>query len=190
MSKVVPILGGNQRANQFRRNVVERDREAVLVIVRQKDPQRLALAEGLASVAAKPGRALPPEVEKWMHEELFSALEEKDALLALRAINAIKPLPLGEKSAPLRRIALDSKIREPNRIAALRALAPNATETEQTLSEVLNGTGSNTLRRTAAELLGTPQAGAAARRALVQAFPSASADLALMLATSLIVALA
>jgi putative membrane-bound dehydrogenase-like protein len=154
-------------------------------LARAPRPQRLALAEGLAMVAAKPDRSLPPEVNAWMAAELLAAIDEKDPVLALRAINALKPLVMDEKSGPLRRIALDSKIREPNRIAALRALPPNTPETEQTLIDVLGGTGSNALRRTAAELLGTTQAGEATRAALVQAFPSASADLTLTLATSL-----
>jgi putative heme-binding domain-containing protein len=80
---------------------------------------------------------------------------------------------------------LNSTVRESNRIAALRALAPNDTGTEETLIEVLRGNGSNALRRAAADLLGTPKSSAAARGALIEAFPTASADVALTLATGL-----
>jgi putative heme-binding domain-containing protein len=154
-------------------------------LARSSRLQRVALAEGLATVAAKPGRFLPEQVEHWMHAELVAALTDKDAPLALRAINALKPLDWPGKSEPLRRVALDSAIREANRIAALRALTPTDSATESVLIEVLASPGSNPLRRTAAELLGTATASAAARRALADAFATASADLALVLATSL-----
>jgi putative membrane-bound dehydrogenase-like protein len=147
--------------------------------------QRVAVAEGLATVAAKPGRTLPPEANSWMQTELIAALEERDAPLALRAINALKPLDIAEKSAPLRHVALASAIREPNRIAALRALAPDDSEAEETLITLLRGNGSNGLRRVAAELLGTARSSAKARAALVETFPTASADLALALALGL-----
>jgi hypothetical protein len=83
-----------------------------------------------------------------MHAELLPALADKDAALALRAINAVKPLAFPRKmSAPLRRVALESGHREANRTAALRALSPSDHQTEETLIEVLASPASNALRR-------------------------------------------
>lgn len=149
--------------------------------------QRVAVAEGLAVVAAKAGRTLPEAVAAWMRAELLAAVADKDVALALRAINALKPSPVAEKSAALRAVALDGKIRESNRTAALRALTTGSEETEAILVEVLRGAAASaqTLRRTAAELLGAPTASAAARAALAATLPGASADLTLALVTAL-----
>lgn len=149
--------------------------------------QRLTLAEGLATVAAKPDRTLPDEVSAWLRTELVAAFDDKDPALGLRAINAVKPLTFAEKAAPLRRIAADAKAKDANRTAALRALPATEPETEITLVAVLTTApaSAQVLRRTAAELLGTATATPAARAALTAAFPGASADLALTLATSL-----
>ena len=154
-------------------------------LARATRPQRLAVAEGLATVAAKPRRTLPEAADAWMRAELLAAIEDKDAAVALRAINAVKPLAHIDKSVPLRRVALNSAVRDPNRIAALRALEPRDPATTETLITVLRGNGSNPLRRTAAELLGTADGNIAARTALAEAFPTASADLALALVTAL-----
>jgi len=147
--------------------------------------QRAAFAEGLALVAAKPGRTLPPDIERWMHEQLVTAITDRDGLLAYRAIIAVKDLPFAGKLPPLRRVSLDSKTSDRTRMAALRSLEASTRDTEAILVEVLAGPNSNALRRAAADLLGTAHASAEARRALVSAFPTASADLALGLATAL-----
>lgn len=147
--------------------------------------QRAMFAEGLALVAAKPGRTLPAEIDAWMREQLATAIVHKDGALAYRAIVAVKDLHFPEKIAPLRRVALDPVISDRTRTAALKSLEPNEAISEQTLIEVLAGPNSNALRRAAADSLGTADASAAARAALVAAFPSASADLALGLATAL-----
>ena len=149
--------------------------------------QRLPLAEGLATAAARPDFSLPAEVDAWLRRELVAALADKDAALALRAVNALRPLAFLEKTGPLRRIALDAKARENVRTAAVKALDPAGAETEATLVDVLTTAPATlqTLRRAAAELLGTPAAGPAARTALGAALAGASADLALTIATSL-----
>lgn len=148
--------------------------------------QRAALAEGLAQVSAKPDRTLPPEIDTWMRRELLAALDASDNAVALRAINAVKPLRLPEKAAPLHRIATHSKTREATRIAALRALDPAAPETEATFIAVLEQPAASTyLRRTAAELLGTATATPAARHALAATFAGAPAELALAAAHAL-----
>ena len=181
------------RAGEFARHAVLQlppdDIARVLPLLRSlaeaPAAQRIALAEGLATIATRPARPLPAEVQTWMQTELLAAVGQKDAALALRAINALKPLPLAEKAGPLSRVALDPKAHEPNRIAALRALTATAPETEATLVAVLGSNGSNPLRRAAADLLGTASLGAAGRAALTAAFPTASADLALGLAVAL-----
>jgi putative heme-binding domain-containing protein len=147
--------------------------------------QRLALAEGLATIAAKPERTLPDDVRSWMERELLAAVEDKDPALGLKALNALKGLAVPGKSDVLRRIALRSSTREANRTAALRALPADNPETVDMLATVLTGNGSNPLRRAAAELLGTPESGPEARAALVAAVPGASADLVLALAAAL-----
>ncbi len=147
--------------------------------------QRLSLAEGLASIAAKPGRSLPDVIENWMHDQLVAALKDRDAAIALRAINALKPLSYADKTALLGSIARDAKIRDANRNAALRALAPNHPDTEAAYRDVLASNGSTAVRRTAAELLGTVDASPESRAALAAAFITAPADLALALATGL-----
>lgn len=147
--------------------------------------QRLALAEGLATIAAKPDRTLPDGVRSWMERELLAAVDDKDPALGLKAINALKGLDVPGQSDVLRRIASNFSTREANRTAALRALPADTPETVAVLVAVLTGGGSNPLRRTAAELLGTANAGPAARAALVAAVPGASADLVLALAAAL-----
>jgi putative heme-binding domain-containing protein len=181
------------RAGEFARRAVEQlppERlDEIIPLLRSLQNaaivQRLTLAEGLANVAAKPTRTLPPEADAWMRAELVAAVSEKDSALALRAANALKPLSIPEKAAPLRRVALDPKARETLRTAAVRALDPEAPDTEETLTAVLASNAPHALRRAAAELLGTPKATPTGRAALVGAFPSASADLALALANGL-----
>ncbi len=183
------------RTAEFARHAVQNlpadDFEAVLPLLRSlgKAPlgQRLTLAEGLAAVASKPGRTLPDEVSAWLRTELIGAVADRDASLALRAINALKPLPLAEKAAPLRAVALDPKVREANRAAALKALSVSAPETEGVLIEALNTAplSAQAVRRAAAELLGSSTMSAEARAALAQAFNGASAELALVYATAL-----
>lgn len=147
--------------------------------------QRFALAEGLALVAAKPARSLPPEVAVWMQEALLATLAGEDQALVLRAINALAPLPLPTKSVPLRRLAFDVKTRDPNRAAALRALSSAAGDTEEILVTAVATAGPNLVRRAAADLLGNRPTSPAARAALASSFGNASADLALSLATAL-----
>jgi putative heme-binding domain-containing protein len=147
--------------------------------------QRVALAEGLALVAADPARPLPPEVDGWMRRELIAAMGDPDLGPAYRAINAVKPLPLPEKAVPLRRIAVSGTYNDGTRVAALRALSPRAEGTEETLIEVLGSNASPTVRRVAADLLGTPHASEPARAALVAAFTGAYADIAMVVATGL-----
>jgi len=147
--------------------------------------QRIAVAEGLATVAAKPERTLPDAVRTWMERELLGAVDDKDPALGLKAINALKGLTLPGKHGPLREVALRSSARDANRTAALRALSADAPESVAVFATVLTGGGSNPLRRTAAELLGTAEAGPEARAALVAAVPGASADLVLAIAAAL-----
>ncbi len=149
--------------------------------------QRLTLAEGLATVAAKPEVVLPAEVDAWLRRELVAALTDQDPSLALRAVNAIKPLAMAEKAAPLRRVALDAKTRENVRTAAVKALDPAGADTEATLIAALATTPATVqkLRRAAAELLGTATTSPAGRAALGTALSGASADLALTIATAL-----
>ncbi|MDP3072740.1 MAG: c-type cytochrome [Opitutaceae bacterium] len=147
--------------------------------------QRLIAAEGLATIAAKPNRTLPADIAAWMQRELFAALDDRPAP-AVRAANALKPLALPEKAAPLRRRALASAAAENVRAAALRALAPGEPETEETAATVLASNAPQAARRAAADVIGasvTP--GPAARAALTGAFATASADLALGLAIAL-----
>jgi putative heme-binding domain-containing protein len=149
--------------------------------------QRLTLAEGLASVAARAEAVLPATIDAWLRGELLAAIEESDAALALRSVNAVKPLAWPEKTVPLRRVALDAKARENVRTAAVRALDPAATETVETWIAVLtqSAASAQTLRRAAAELLGVFSPKAEVRAALVGALPGASADLALTVVTAL-----
>ena len=147
--------------------------------------QRLAVAEGLAAIAVKPGRTLPDDVRSWMERELLAAVDDPDAAVGLKAINALKGLDVPGKPEVLGRIAASASVRESHRTAALRALPEGTPATLAALSSVLTGDGSNPLRRTAAELLGTASAGPAARAALVAAVPGASADLVLALAAAL-----
>lgn len=148
-------------------------------------PQRATFAEGLAVVAARPGSTLPLKIDAWMREQLVAAIANKDNALANRAILAVKDLPFPEKAAPLRQLALDPKTNDRTRTAALRSLPANTPETETILREVLTGPNSNALRRAAADLLGAATSTAPARAALTGAFPGASADVALALATAL-----
>ena len=181
------------RAGDFARHAVAQlppDRfAAVLPLLRSLAAaplaQRVALADGLASVAAQPGRTLPGEIDAWMRRELIAALGDADPGPAFRAINAVKPLALAEKSGPLRHIALTASYNDGTRTAAVRALTPDAEGTEQTLIDILGSNAPQGLRRVAAELLGTAGASPAARVALAAAARTAPADLTLVLATSL-----
>ncbi len=147
--------------------------------------QRVALAEGLATIAAKPGRTLPTEAVTWMRAELVKAVTAPNSALGNRAILALKGMSFPEKDPALHAVALDRSVAERNRISALRSLEPATPETETTLITVVGGRDANPYRRVAAELLGTRQPSAAARAALTGAFATASADLALALATAL-----
>src|SRR6185503_8479834 len=138
-----------------------------------------ALAEGLAMVAAKPDRTLPPDVEAWTRTELIGALNVRDPAILLRAANALKPLAWPEKTAPLGRLVLEPATRENVRIAALRALSADDPPAEKIRIEVLANPGTDALRRAAADLLGTATPTPEARAALMAAFPTASANLAL-----------
>lgn len=181
------------RAAEFARHAVQHvsaDRLRALTPVFQSLAdaplaQRLTLAEGLAKAAAQPNRPLPAEAQAWLRQELLAAVGGRDNALALRAINALKDLPLPEKAAPLARIALDPRARENLRVAAVRALPLEAGDTEDVLVTVLDGATPPGLRRAAAEVLGRPNASPAALRALAAALTGASADLAVVLATSL-----
>ncbi|MSU47917.1 MAG: c-type cytochrome [Opitutus sp.] len=160
--------------------------EPILGSLKRVPPsQRLAFAEGLAAVAAKTDRTLPTTVDAWMRKELTTALTELDAAKSLRAINALKPLTFPEKAAGLGRIALDTSVREANRVAALRALVPAASETEETAIAILSINAPHGLRRAAADVLGASGGSASVRAALTDAFSTASADLALGLAVAL-----
>lgn len=145
--------------------------------------QRLAAAEGLAAIAAKKDRTLPPEVFAWMQRELFAQLEGR-AAESVRAANALRPLDLPEKEAPLRRRAL-SRAADSARTAALRALAPGAPESEAVFIAVLGSSAAPAVRRVAAEQLGAEKSSPAARAALAAAFAGAPADLALTVAVAL-----
>jgi len=181
------------RAGEFAKHAVAQlpaDRldaiEPLLGALQKVPPaQRLAFAEGLATVAVKPDRTLPPAVATWMRQELITAVTERDAAHALRAINALKPLDLPEKVAPLRRVALDRKARESNRSAALKALPATTAATAETATAILRSEAPQGLRKAAAEVLGAAPSEAAGRTALRNAFATASADLALSLAVAL-----
>lgn len=151
--------------------------------------QRLAFAEGLAAVAEKKDRPLPPEIAAWLHDELLAVATaaRPDPALALRALVALKPLPLPEKLAPLGRLAADPAARENLRTAALRALPPEAPETETAAIAILAATppAPLALRRAAADALGAAAGTPPARAALAAAFAGAPADLALNLAIAL-----
>lgn len=147
--------------------------------------QRLALAEGLALVAAQPGRTLPDAVQRGLRDELLAALGSGEPALVVRAANALKPLAWPEKAAPLRSLALDAAATVAVRTAALRALAPDAPESLAVYSEVLAGAAPGALRRVAAQLLGEAPANADTHAALAGALVSAPADLAVTLATAL-----
>ncbi len=148
--------------------------------------QRLAFAEGLAAVAAKPVHPLPADVQDWLERELIGALRERDGALALRAIAALKPLPIPAVSAALRELASAPATRDPQRIAALRTLDPKeAFTTELAVSALTRPDASVALRRAAAEILGTAPSTPAARSALAATFTTAPADLAVALATAL-----
>jgi len=146
--------------------------------------QRLMAAEGLATISAQPQRVLPDDVAAWMRRELFAALEDK-AALAVRAANALKPLALPEKGAPLRRRALATNAAESARAAALRALTPGEPETAATAIAVLASAAPLGARRAAAEVLGLSRLSSAGLAALSGAFEGAPADFALTLATTL-----
>lgn len=148
--------------------------------------QRVAVAEGLATLASKPGRSLPPEIATWMEAALLAGLADDDQPLVLRAINAVKPLKAPASIEPLRQIARSTKAREGNRIAALRALDPAVDGNIRVSTEVLGETSaSNSLRRAAADQLGAAPAAPAIIDALTAASASASADLTLGLALAL-----
>ena len=168
--------------------------EPLLEALRNAPPaQRLAVAEGLATAAAKPKTRLPATVSRWMRQELIATVQQADAGRSLRAINALKPLTFAAKVAPLRRVALDTSARESNRSAALRALPTTATGTIETATQVLTSNAPVGLRRAAAEVIGQAfagandlgAAGAAARQALASAYRGAPADLALALTLAL-----
>ncbi|MBL9202974.1 MAG: c-type cytochrome [Opitutaceae bacterium] len=146
--------------------------------------QRLTAAEGLAIIAAKKDRTLPPDVAAWMQRELFAQLDGR-AAESVRASNALRPLDLPEKAAPLRRRALSNTGGESARAAALRALAPGTAETESVLLAALAPDRLPSVRRTAAELLGSETTSVAARAALAAAFAGAASDLSLALAVAL-----
>jgi putative membrane-bound dehydrogenase-like protein len=148
--------------------------------------QRLALAEGLALVAAQPGRVLPETVRLGLRDELLAALGSGEPALVVRAADALKPLPWPEKAAPLRRLALDATATITVRTAALRALAPGAPESPAVFSAVLASDARGALRRVAAQLLGEAPAGAETDAALAAALPTAPADLAVTLAAALV----
>lgn len=181
------------RAGEFARHAVLQlpadrlDRiETVLPALKRVAPsQRLAFAEGLAVLAARPGRTLPPAVSAWMEQELVGTVTDGDAAKSLRAINALKPLETPAKIAALRRVALDARGRETNRSAALRALPALGSETEETAIAVLASNAPNGVRRAAADVLAVLPSSAGARTALGDAFSQASADLALGLALAL-----
>ncbi|MEO6002012.1 MAG: c-type cytochrome [Opitutus sp.] len=181
------------RAGEFARqavaNLPAEQFDAVLPLIRSlagaPRSQRLSLAEGLAMVAAKPGRNLPSEADTWLHKELTTAIDDPDVVVALRAVKAITPLNWPEKAAPLRRMALTLTIDDPTRVAALRALAPGISSTESALIDVLNSKSSTAVRRVAADLLGTANANLAVRESLAKAFIGAPSDMAVVVATSL-----
>jgi putative heme-binding domain-containing protein len=154
-------------------------------LARAPQSQRVAFAEGLATVAATPDRKLPDEIETWMRDQLVAAITDRDVALSYRAIIAVKDLHFDAKAEPLRRVALERTFAERNRTAALRSLEPNTPETDAILAEIVVSRDSNAYRRAAADLLGSANASAAARAALAAGFATASADVALSLATAL-----
>lgn len=182
---------GGTRAGEFARHAVLHlppDRFAALppviaALAAAPRPQRLAFAEGLATVAAG-SRPLPAEIQAWMERELFAALRDRDGAIVLRGIAALKPLPLA--AATLRELAAAAGSRDPQRIAALRALdAQDPATMELAVAALTRAAASGTLRRAAAEVLGAAPSTEAARAALAGAFTAAPADLAVALASAL-----
>jgi putative heme-binding domain-containing protein len=120
-----------------------------------------------------------------MRRELVAAILDSDLGPAYRAMIAVRPLALPEKAGPLRTVALKTSLNDGTRIAAMRALERGAPETEEVLIDVLGSNASLGVRRVAAELLGTATTSPAARAALVKAFASAHADIAMVVAVAL-----
>lgn len=147
--------------------------------------QRLAVAEGLASVASRSGKVLEDELQTWMQRELVAALSDRSAAVVQRAATALKPLDFAGKSEALERVATTESAGATVRVAALRALTPADAATEPLLRLVVSGTGPAGVRRAAAQLLADTGGGPETIDALTRAFADAPADLTVTLATAL-----
>ena len=146
--------------------------------------QRLALAEGLAGAAGQELGEWPSAISGWLERTLLAALAAEDVAVARRGAQALKPLALPAKNAPLRARALDPRTPAALRQAALEAFEVDA-EGEAALARILNSEAGLGVRRAAAERLAKFPAGAVARRALAAALPAAGTELAILVAGAL-----
>jgi putative heme-binding domain-containing protein len=180
------------RAGEFARHAVRQlgpgNAAAVETLIRKLEGaplgQRLALAEGLAEAAGKELGDWPTAVSGWLERTLLAALAAEDVAVARRGAQALKPLALPPKNAPLRARALDPRTPAALRQAALEAFEVDA-EGEAALARILNSEAGLGVRRAAAERLAKFPAGAVARRALAAALPAAGTELAILVAGAL-----
>jgi putative heme-binding domain-containing protein len=146
--------------------------------------QRLALAEGLAGAAGQELGEWPSAISVWLERTLLAALAAEDVAVARRGAQALKPLALPAKNAPLRARALDPRTPVALRQATLEAFDGD-TEGEAALARILNSEAGLGVRRAAAERLAKFPAGAVARRALAAVLPAAGTELAIIVAGAL-----
>jgi len=180
------------RAGEFARHAVRQlgpgNAAAVEALIRKLEgaplEQRLALAEGLAGAVGQELAGWPSLVFGWLERTLLAALAAEDLAVARRGAQALKPLALPAKNAPLRARALDPRTPAALRQAALEAFDGDA-EGEAALARILNSEAGLGVRRAAAERLAKFPAGAVARRALAAALPAAGTELAIILAGAL-----
>jgi putative heme-binding domain-containing protein len=182
-----------ERAGEFARQAVQHLPGNRFDVVRplleslQRAPasDRLALAEGLATVAMMPGRSLPIDMEAWMHEEILSALTGNNAALAGRAVKAVKPLSFPGKPAALGKLVRNPAMASRVQLTALQSLPPDDPGTEPLLIHVLRQANTPALQRTAAQVLAETPGSTEAMSALIAALPSLPAEAAVWAATAL-----
>ena len=148
--------------------------------------QQLALAEGLAATSLLPGRVLPDDVTAWMRRTLVASFALTDYMLVKRAVEASQNLVFAEKNEPLRKLILNPMTSHLARLSAIRGVALDS-EGIATLITLLNRHAEPIMfRRGAAERLAHPSAGPAGRAAILAVLPTAQNDLALTIASHLV----
>ena len=148
--------------------------------------QQLALAEGLAATSLIPGRSLPDDVTAWMRRTLVASFTLTDYMLVKRAVEASQNLVFPEKNEPLRKLILSSMASHQIRLSAIRGVALDS-DGLATLITLLNRPAEPIMfRRGAAERLAHPSAGPAGRAAILAVLPIAQNDLALTIASRLV----